>query len=122
MVVDGFSSGAGEVVSWASASVTKLIPVMPIRDVINFIWFRLMIFVDAQTVSDGREAEANLHSIGLHLRSVLGPPARGQVLSRSAIQVRRTALGNRWTKSFVQIKRLNDESARCPLIDFLAIS
>ena len=52
MVVDGFSSGAGEVVSWASASVTKLIPVMPIRDVINFMWFRLMIFVDAQTVSD----------------------------------------------------------------------
>jgi hypothetical protein len=32
--------------------VTKLIPVMPIRDVINFIWFCLMIFVDAQTVSD----------------------------------------------------------------------
>lgn len=52
MVVDGFSSGAGEVVSWASASVIKLIPVMPIRDVINFIWFRLMVFVDAQTVSD----------------------------------------------------------------------
>ena len=52
MVVDGFSSGAGGGVSWASASVTKLILVMPIRDVINFIWFRLMVFVDAQTVSD----------------------------------------------------------------------
>ena len=52
MVVDGFSSGAGGGVSWASASVTKLIPIMPIRDVINFIWFRLMVFVDAQTVSD----------------------------------------------------------------------
>ena len=51
MVVDGFSSGAGGGVSWASASVTKLILVMPIRDVINFMWFRLMIF-DAQTVSD----------------------------------------------------------------------
>jgi hypothetical protein len=39
MLVDGFSSGAGEVVSCASANVTKLTLVTPIKDVIKFIWF-----------------------------------------------------------------------------------
>jgi hypothetical protein len=30
-------------------------------------------------------------------------------------------VGNRWTKLFMQLKELNGESARNPLIDFFAV-